>query len=482
MMEEANKKSNVADRNQYYTDAFESPDMSLMFATVYTRLAAPLLDSVLKWEDWYTRNRDKMGNSRGRRAGPADLMSYATWKQTRVPAPPAGPGPTEAMQNALDNCRATYLRMRKLTGTADESAILTALYKKAHYVPKPISVVGNENVTDSLNAVLSLPNISSLSFGKTFTSLLMWGPPGTGKTILAQAAAFNAKYVMFPIQAADVMGGYVGDSEKKVKLVFDIAKNIASCEHIDGCVLFFDEIDLMVPNRQSGSSSGKSNTEGALSMFLTELTNLDSDPAGKNIVVAAATNLKNKLDAALLRRFSMQPHVSLPSVEACKTMLNLNLKKTMHRVGMPIDGFADLCHKMKFTGADINRAVKEASQLSGKIFRKGQFAEYHPMQAAAAGENVFTLTAKDAGVLPITITVYDPDKMVGDVNPIADGQTVWCPILTGTGGKPSSDLTPEEKKYVYTAGITAKQLTKVLTSFVVSTPVQTGDAQRNSGG
>ena len=444
-----------------------------IFAGLLDEVVDPLYRHSMKLKRLITDSNGLLSQSPGRAATLwVDTYSYARWEQehsspsTRVDTS----GVTAEMNEALVARKNAYMAQLTVDGTSsDDQHTNKALYNKAHYVKDAETIAGNEHVRSKLNSVLIYPKTSRLSFRRKFTSLLMWGPPGTGKTVLAANAAHTAKYVMLPISPADVTGGLVGDSEKKIRYVFNIAKDIATDSNIEGCVLFFDEIDLMVPNRKPGSSLA-SNTAGALGMFLTEMDLLSGNHiVGSNVLVVAATNLKSEVDAALLRRFSMQPHVQLPNVTSCESMLRKFMEKTVYQEPMPFKQLADICVARKFTGADIRRAVNEATRMAGDIYDTHMFAEYAISNVA---KNTYRLTST-AGVVPYELTVYDPllEKESDLSLAVVGGTSVWCPVAAG-GSKSTEDMDVDEKDKVYIAGITVQQMGSVIKDLTVSTAVR----------
>jgi transitional endoplasmic reticulum ATPase len=185
--------------------------------------------------------------------------------------------------------------------------------------------------------------------------MLLCGPPGCGKTLLAKAVANETQVNFISVKGPELLSKYVGESERGVREVFRKAKQAAPC------ILFFDEIDALVPTRGSGTSDSHV-TERVISQFLTELDGVEE--LG-DVLVLGATNRLDMLDPALLRpgRFDLLLEIPLPDEEGRKAIFTVGLR------GKPL--VADVCADRHieelaastegFTGADIQAVVKRAA-------------------------------------------------------------------------------------------------------------------------
>src|ERR687895_1350284 len=184
--------------------------------------------------------------------------------------------------------------------------------------------------------------------------ILLYGPPGTGKTLLAKAAANESEANFISIKGPELLSKWVGESEKGVREVFRKARQAAPC------IIFFDEIDAIAPTR--GGDFGNSHvTERVISQMLTELDGLE---VLTNVVVIAATNRPDIIDAALLRpgRFDRLLYVPPPDYESRKQIIQIHSKKKPLADDINID---DLATKMDgYTGADIAAVASAAVMLS----------------------------------------------------------------------------------------------------------------------
>ncbi|HME51609.1 MAG TPA: CDC48 family AAA ATPase [Candidatus Lokiarchaeia archaeon] len=181
--------------------------------------------------------------------------------------------------------------------------------------------------------------------------ILLFGPPGCGKTLLARAVATESEANFITVKGPELLSKWVGESEKAIREIFRKARSASPC------IIFFDEFDSIVPMR--GSRNGDSGvTERVISQFLTEIDGIE---AVGDIVVIAATNRPDILDPAIIRpgRFDRLTFVPKPNKPEIRQMLDIFTKE------MPLDADVDLdelADKMEgFSGADIGNFCKEAA-------------------------------------------------------------------------------------------------------------------------
>ena len=183
------------------------------------------------------------------------------------------------------------------------------------------------------------------------TGVLLYGPPGCGKTLLARAVATESEANFISIKGPELLSKWVGESEKAVREVFRKAKLAAPC------IIFFDELDSIAPRRGSGGTDAGV-TERVISQLLTELDGLSS---AKEIILIAATNRPDILDPALIRpgRIDRLSYVPPPNAKDREKIFRIFTK------GMPLDEDVKV-RKMAeqldyFTGADIESLCREAA-------------------------------------------------------------------------------------------------------------------------
>lgn len=246
-----------------------------------------------------------------------------------------------------------------------------------------------QKLIESVDWPLSHPKIFSRMGIVPPKGILLYGPPGCGKTLLARAVANESKANFISIKGPELLSKYVGESEKAIREVFRKARMAAPC------IIFFDEFDSIAPSRgRYTSDSGVS--EKVLSQFLTELDGLE---VNKDIVIIAATNRPDILDPALIRpgRIDRILLVPAPDEDGRLEILKIFTKN------MPIVNDFDLKNfnkKLKgFSGADIETICRESAMIAlRENIRAKKVASLHFEEAR---ESVF------ASITPDIISWYE---------------------------------------------------------------------------
>jgi ribosome biogenesis ATPase len=193
------------------------------------------------------------------------------------------------------------------------------------------------------------------------SGVLLWGPPGCGKTLLAKAVANESQANFISVRGPELLNKYVGESERAVRQVFVRARASVPC------VIFFDELDALVPRRDD------SNSESSSRVVNTLLTELDGVGDRKGVYVIAATNRPDMIDSAMLRpgRLDKQLFVELPTAEERVEILRTVTRST------PLDPLVDLmvlAHDERcrnFSGADLANLNREAAtQALKRVFQE----------------------------------------------------------------------------------------------------------------
>lgn len=197
--------------------------------------------------------------------------------------------------------------------------------------------------------------------GKIPRGMLMVGPPGTGKTLLAKAIAGEAKVPFFTISGSDFVEMFVGVGASRVRDMFEQAKKQAPC------IIFIDEIDAVGRQRGAGLGGGHDEREQTLNQLLVEM---DGFEGNEGIIIIAATNRPDVLDAALLRpgRFDRQIVVGLPDIRGREQILKVHMRKVP--LGENVNAELIARGTPGFSGADLANLVNEAALFAARINKK----------------------------------------------------------------------------------------------------------------
>jgi len=193
--------------------------------------------------------------------------------------------------------------------------------------------------------------------GRIPKGVLLVGPPGCGKTLLARAIAGEAAVPFFNISGSDFVEMFVGVGASRVRDLFVQGKKNAPC------IIFIDEIDAVGRHRGAGLGGGHDEREQTLNQLLVEMDGFESN---EGVILISATNRPDVLDPALLRpgRFDRQVVVSMPDIRGREKILRVHMQKS------PIDNDVNVVILAKgtpgFSGADLENLVNEAALLAAK--------------------------------------------------------------------------------------------------------------------
>ena len=216
-------------------------------------------------------------------------------------------------------------------------------------------VAGEDEAKDNLQEIVNYLHDPSKykAIGASMPKgILLVGPPGTGKTMLAKAVAGEANVPFFSISGSEFVEMFVGMGASKVRNLFDQAKEKAPC------IVFIDEIDAIGQKRSGGQYGGSDEREQTLNQLLTEM---DGFEGNNGVIILAATNRPESLDPALTRpgRFDRRVPVELPDLQGREAILKVHAKKVEHEDN--IDFLAVARMASGASGAELANIVNEAA-------------------------------------------------------------------------------------------------------------------------
>ncbi|XP_014486183.1 PREDICTED: spastin isoform X2 [Dinoponera quadriceps] len=214
-------------------------------------------------------------------------------------------------------------------------------------------IAGQETAKQALQEMVILPSLRPELFTglrAPARGLLLFGPPGNGKTLLARAVATQCNATFFSISAASLTSKYVGEGEKLVRALFAIARELQPS------VIFIDEVDSLLSERKDNEheASRRLKTE-----FLVEFDGLPCNPE-ERVLVMAATNRPQELDEAALRRFTKRVYVTLPDLQTRIVLLQRLLAK--HNDPLMAEELNEMAVVTEgYSGSDLTALAKDAA-------------------------------------------------------------------------------------------------------------------------
>lgn len=272
-------------------------------------------------------------------------------------------------------------------------------------------IAGQEVAKQALQEIVILPSLRPELFTglrSPARGLLLFGPPGNGKTMLAKAVSHESNATFFNISASSLTSKYVGEGEKLVRAMFAVARELQPS------IVFIDEIDSLLTERKENEheASRRLKTE-----FLVEFDGLHSGP-DERILVMGATNRPQELDDAALRRFTKRVYVTLPDLGTRITLLEKLLSKhnnplarsELEHLSTVTDGYS---------GSDLTALAKDAAlgPIRELDPEEVKFMDPKRMRDICLKDFIEALRRIRRSVAPPTLDQYDRwNKEFGDIS------------------------------------------------------------------
>lgn len=226
---------------------------------------------------------------------------------------------------------------------------LENMFQNSMGVKTDVNVIDPDNIKDRFSSVAGLSGskmeimefVEFLKNPKKYTDMgakiprgsLLVGPPGTGKTLLAKATAGEAGVPFINVNGSEFVEMFVGLGAKRVRKLFETARSKSPC------IIFIDEIDAVGKKREGGGGRGNDERDQTLNQLLVEMDGIGTD---ENVVVLAATNMKDSLDKALTRpgRFDRIIDCPLPTISEREDIFKIHLKPIKLSNEFTIDKYA----------------------------------------------------------------------------------------------------------------------------------------------
>jgi vacuolar protein-sorting-associated protein 4 len=267
-------------------------------------------------------------------------------------------------------------------------------------------VAGMADAKQALREAVVLPLMHPELFKgarKPWRGILLFGPPGCGKTLLAKAAANECDTTFFAADSATLVSKWLGESEKLLKTLFKIANLDAPS------LIFFDEIDSIATKRGGGNEGG--GERRLKTQLLQEMQGMKTD-SSKLVTVMGATNLPWEIDTALLRRFEKKIYIGLPDIESREHIFELSVKGVDRDPDVDFKELASMTEG--YTGSDIATVCREVVMLP--------IRELDKMGNLMGGSKEFTVRAINRNDFVNTMKKIKPVVSKEDVQKFLDWQ------------------------------------------------------------
>jgi transitional endoplasmic reticulum ATPase len=229
-------------------------------------------------------------------------------------------------------------------------------------------------LTETVQWPLQHAELFKIAGTRPAKGILLIGPPGTGKTLLVKAMARESKVNFISVKGPELMTQWIGGSEKAVREVFRKARQAAPC------ILFFDEIDSLVPVRGGSGDSGA--TQRVVSQFLTELDGIEEL---KGVVVLGATNRRDLVDPAILRpgRFDLLLELPMPDATSRLAILEIHMRGKPLAKGVNLQAMAAATEGC--SGADLAAICNKAALMAIREYLESPKGKARSYEGFAVG-------------------------------------------------------------------------------------------------
>ncbi|CAI5970497.1 unnamed protein product, partial [Closterium sp. NIES-65] len=301
---------------------------------------------------------------------------------------------------------------------------------------------------------------------RPWRAFLLYGPPGTGKSYLAKAVATEADSTFFSISSSDLVSKWMGESEKLVANLFQMARESAPS------IIFIDEIDSLCGQRGEGNESEASRR--IKTEFLVQMQGVGTED--NKVLVLAATNTPYSLDQAVRRRFDKRIYIPLPDVKARQHMFKVHLGDTPYSLSEK--DFEELAQKTDgFSGSDISVCVKDVlfepvrktqdAMHFKKVPKDGDvcYMPCGPREPGAIQTTMEELAAQGLGekIVPPPIMKSDFDKVLSRQKPTVskDDLKIQEKFTEEFGEEGACSLKPDHESPGASGGVGAARLSSI---------------------
>ncbi|MHA2037778.1 MAG: AAA family ATPase [Promethearchaeota archaeon] len=308
-------------------------------------------------------------------------------------------GPSARRSRPIDTTKGVDVSSSDTTGVSSEEQELIDMISGTIVTESPKvnweDIAGLENVKQALREAIVLPIAKPELFTgarRPWSGILLFGPPGCGKTLLAKAAATECRATFFSASSADLLSKWLGESEKLISALFKIARLKAPS------LIFMDEIDSVATKRGEGSESG--GERRVKTQLLSEIQGLKSTH-DKPLLVLGATNRPWDIDNAMLSRFEKRVQVPLPDMKARAGIFKIHTEGV--NTALTDEDFIELSVRSEgYSGRDIANVCREVIMLPIRELDMGGLLENSEQEVKVRDININDFKKTLKKVKPMT--------------------------------------------------------------------------------